>query len=255
MREYQAVNESLAAARELILEREGARLVTPAQVEAPPVSNVRLQNRSAASGSRNSVNDEKVRELEMLRSRMLELEADLSSSRDVNTADDISLDCDSLTRGGDSSDEMERNLAMLTAQYEKTSQGQEEDSLHFSPGHLMVNNSLEIDKVNTDLAVKILRSPRVYFQPTDGEMMPPAMSLLNNSSDTVKLARELRHKRDQLEELMKKNVLTTGVNESSNTGGRNKNNNRSSGVQMGVMLARSLKSRKNSERGARGYFS
>ena len=29
MREYQAVNESLAAARELILEREGARLVTP----------------------------------------------------------------------------------------------------------------------------------------------------------------------------------------------------------------------------------
>ena len=57
--------------------------------------------------------------------------------------------------------------------------------------------------------------------------MPPAMSLLNNSSDTVKLARELRHKRDQLEELMKKNVLTTGVNESSNSGGRTKNNNRS----------------------------
>ena len=57
--------------------------------------------------------------------------------------------------------------------------------------------------------------------------MPPAMSLLNNSSDTVKLARELRHKRDQLEELMKKNVLPTGVNESSHTGGRSKNNNRS----------------------------
>ena len=53
------------------------------------------------------------------------------------------------------------------------------------------------------------------------------MSLLNNSSDTVKLARELRHKRDQLEELMKKNVLTTGVNESSNSSGRSKNNNRS----------------------------
>ena len=46
------------------------------------------------------------------------------------------------------------------------------------------------------------------------DTMPPAMSLLNNSSDTVKLARELRHKRDQLEELMKKNVFTTGVNES-----------------------------------------
>ena len=167
MREYQAVNESLAAAREQI-EREGARLVTPGQVEAPPVSNVRLQNRTTVGGggSRNSGNDEKVRELEMLRSRMLELEADLSSSRDVNTADDISLDCDSLTRGGDSSDEMERNLAMLTAQYEKTSQGQEEDSLHFSPGHLMVNNSLEIEKVNTDMTVKTLRSlGRFIFSP------------------------------------------------------------------------------------------
>ena len=148
MREYQAVNESLAAAREQI-EREGARLVGPAQVETSPVSNVRFHNRTAAGGSRNSGNDEKVRELEMLRSRMLELEADLSSSRDVNTADDISLDCDSLTRGVDSSEEMERNLAMLTAQYEKTSQGQEEDSLHYSPGHIMVNNSLEIDKVRT----------------------------------------------------------------------------------------------------------
>merc|ERR550519_2023187 len=209
MREYQAVNESLAAARELIIEREGARLVTPAQVEAAPVSNVRLQNRNAAGGSRNSANDEKVRELEMLRSRMLELEADLSSSRDVNTADDISLDCDSLTRGGDSSEEMERNLAMLTAQYEKTSQGQEEDSLHFSPGYLMVNNSLEIDKS------------------TDGEMMPPAMSLLNNSSDTVKLARELRHKRDQLEELMKKNVFPSSVNESASGSARVKDSNRS----------------------------
>ena len=150
MREYQAVNESLAVAREQI-EREGARLVGPAQVETSPVSNVRFHNRTAApaGGSRNSGNDEKVRELEMLRSRMLELEADLSSSRDVNTADDISLDCDSLTRGVDSSEEMERNLAMLTAQYEKTSQGQEEDSLHYSPGHIMVNNSLEIDKVRT----------------------------------------------------------------------------------------------------------
>ena len=173
MREYQAVNESLAAAREQI-EREGARLAPPGQTEAaPPVSNVRLQNRTAPAapgGPRNSGNEEKARELEMLRSRMMELEADLSSSRDVNTADELSLDC-----GGDSSDEMERNLAMLTAQYEKTSQGPEEDSLHFSPGHMMVNNSLELDKVNTD-----------------GEVMPPAMSLLNNSSDTVKLARELR---------------------------------------------------------------
>jgi len=134
---------------------------------------------------------------------MLELETELSS-RDVNTDDNsnsgqsfnISMECDS-------SEEMERNLALLTAQYEKTSQ--DEDPLHFSPGHIMVNNSLDIDK------------------PNDGEVMPPAMSLLNNSSDTVKLARELRHKRDQLEELMKKNVMTTSVNE-SNYAGRKMNN-------------------------------
>ena len=38
------------------------------------------------------------------------------------------------------------------------------------------------------------------------QVMLPAMSILNNSSDTVKLAMELRIKRDQLQDLMKKNV-------------------------------------------------
>ena len=80
------------------------------------------------------------------------------------------------------SEDMERNLALLTAQYEKTSQ--EEDTLELSPGHLMANNSLEpgpgpdpgLDKSRDHL-----------------DLMPPAMAILNNSSDTVKLARELKY--------------------------------------------------------------
>ena len=36
---------------------------------------------------------------------------------------------------------MERNLALLTAQYEKTSQ--DEDPLELSPGHILANNSLD----------------------------------------------------------------------------------------------------------------
>ena len=38
-------------------------------------------------------------------------------------------------------EEMERNLALLTAQYEKTSQ--DEDPLELSPGHILANNSLD----------------------------------------------------------------------------------------------------------------
>ena len=50
------------------------------------------------------------------------------------------------------------------------------------------------------------------------QAMPPTMSILNNSSDTVKLVMELRIKRDQLEDLMKKNVFSGNVNESSIVG-------------------------------------
>ena len=140
MREYQAVKESLAAARDQI-EREGGQGL------------LRERERRTRAGQRSSANDEKLRELEMLRSRMMELESELSSSRDINNDDNsisghsfnISVECDS-------SEEMERNLALLTAQYEKTSQ--EEDSLHFSPGHIMVNNSLDIERVRLSVSVE-----------------------------------------------------------------------------------------------------
>ena len=107
---------------------------------------------------------------------------------------------------------MDRNLAMLAAQYEKTSQepGQE---VELSPGHLMVNTRGE----------RLDRSTETL----DTLLMPPAMAILNNSSDTVKLARELRHKRDQLEELMKKNVFPSSVNESASGSARVKDSNRS----------------------------
>jgi len=99
------------------------------------------------------------------------------------------------TAGGgmesDSPEMLERSLALLTAQYEKTSH--EEDRLDLTSGMLLDKSH---DKSDLD------------------NMMPPAMVPLNNS-ESVRLARELRDKRDQLEQLMQKNVLTTNVNELS----------------------------------------
>jgi len=91
----------------------------------------------------------------------------------------------------DSPEMLERSLALLTAQYEKTSR--EEDRLDLTPGMLLDKSH---DKSEPD------------------NIMPPAMVPLNNS-ESVRLARELRDKRDQLEQLMQKNVLTTNVNELS----------------------------------------
>ena len=114
-------------------------------------------------------------------------------------------------------DDMERNLAMLAAQFEKTSQDPEQE---LGPGHLMINSGG--DRLDRSTETLETLAP-----------VPPAMAILNNSSDTVKLARELRHKRDQLEELMKKNVFRSGVNESASGSGlamrqgRVKDNNRS----------------------------
>jgi len=121
----------------------------------------------------------------------------------------------------DSQETLERSLALLTAQYEKTSH--EEDRLELSPGMLL-------DKSG---------------EKSEHDMMPPAMVPLNNS-ESVRLARELRDKRDQLEQLMQKNVFTTNVNELSTTKhdmfssgsmpghtstiGRSKDTNRSHGV-------------------------
>jgi len=121
----------------------------------------------------------------------------------------------------DSQETLERSLALLTAQYEKTSH--EDDRLDLSPGMLL-------DKAGDK---------------SEHDMMPPAMVPLNNS-ESVRLARELRDKRDQLEQLMQKNVFTTNVNElstpkhdifntsatsgHSSTLGRSKDTNRSHGV-------------------------
>merc|ERR1719154_42859 len=91
----------------------------------------------------------------------------------------------------DSPEMLERSLALLTAQYEKTSR--EEDRIDLTPGMLLDKSH---DKSEPD------------------NIMPPAMVPLNNS-ESVRLARELRDKRDQLEQLMQKNVLTTNVNELS----------------------------------------
>jgi len=118
----------------------------------------------------------------------------------------------------DSQETLERSLALLTAQYEKTSH--EDERFELSPGMLG-------DKAGDK---------------SEHDMMPPAMVPLNNS-ESVRLARELRDKRDQLEQLMQKNVFTTNVNElpttkqhdvfhnsSSSNQSRSKDTNRSHGV-------------------------
>lgn len=124
-------------------------------------------------------------------------------------------------RGGiesDSQEALERSLALLTAQYEKTNH--EDERLEMSPG---MHAEKSGDK-------------------SEHEIMPPAMVPLNNS-ESVRLARELRDKRDQLEQLMQKNVFTTNVNElpsnkqqhdifnnSTSNHGRSKDTNRSHGI-------------------------
>ena len=151
MREYQAVNESLAAAREQIEREAGQGLLRERDRERERWGEGQRRARAERGAStRNSANDEKLRELEMLRSRMLELEGELSTSRDTVNNDDNSISGQSFNISAecDSSEEMERNLALLTAQYEKTSQDED-----FSPAHIMVNNSLDIDKVRKEKSV------------------------------------------------------------------------------------------------------
>ena len=151
MREYQAVNESLAAAREQIEREAGQGLLRERDRERERWGEGQRRARAErGAATRNSANDEKLRELEMLRSRMLELEGELSTSRDTVNNDDNSISGQSFNISAecDSSEEMERNLALLTAQYEKTSQDED-----FSPAHIMVNNSLDIDKVRKEKSV------------------------------------------------------------------------------------------------------
>ena len=85
---------------------------------------------------------------------------------------------------------IERSLDLLTDQYGKTSHT--EDRLDLIQGMLLDEAG---DKC-------------------EHNMMPPAMVQLNNG-ESVSLARELRDKRDQLEQLVQKNMFTTNVNELS----------------------------------------
>ena len=101
----------------------------------------------------------------------------------------------------DDADDMERNLTMLAAQFEEPEQ-------ELSPGNLMINTRGSRDKL--DRSNETLETLAIA-------PMPPAMAILNNSSNTVKLVGESRHKQqqDQLEELMKKNVFRSGLNDSA----------------------------------------
>merc|ERR1719186_41431 len=219
----------------------------------------------AMYGHRSGAEDVKVREIEALRSRLRELEdmvmvldrpvenpLDMSQMFETRSAGNNQFDFShsfnnvespglaslettpvpgsylgmtgsspGVPGGGlesDSPETLERSLALLTAQYEKTSH--EDERLDLSPGILLDKSG---DKSEPD-------------------MMPPAMVPLNNS-ESVRLARELRDKRDQLEQLMQKNVFTTNVNELSTPkpdmfsssavpGHRSKDTNRSHGVQV-----------------------
>merc|ERR1719186_349794 len=219
----------------------------------------------AMYGHRSGAEDVKVREIEALRSRLRELEdmvmvldrpvenpLDMSQMFETRSAGNNQFDFShsfnnvespglaslettpvpgsylgmtgsspGVPGGGlesDSPETLERSLALLTAQYEKTSH--EDERLDLSPGMLLDKSG---DKSEPD-------------------MMPPAMVPLNNS-ESVRLARELRDKRDQLEQLMQKNVFTTNVNELSTPkpdmfsssavpGHRSKDTNRSHGVQV-----------------------
>ena len=233
MREYQAVSDSLAMAREQI-EREGhmiPRSGDNTRRNMRPVLNTPSRLNNVSNSGAVTRNEEKRREIELLRSRLLELEMDVSTTNNITDHEregfNISVDSPDMFRmrscSSNDPEDMERNLAMLTAQYEKSRQ-EEPDTLELSPGHLMVNNSLDRGNLSMD-------SSRVKSS-ENLEIMPPAMSLLNNTSDTVKLARELKHKRDQLQELMKKNLVSNNsVNESANhapsSSGRVKESNRS----------------------------
>ena len=102
----------------------------------------------------------------------------------------------------DDADDMERNLTMLAVQFE-------EPEKELSPGNLMINTSGGRDKL--DRSNETLETLAIA-------PIPPAMAILNNSSNTTKLVRELRHQ-DQLEELMKKNVFRSGPNDSASSYG------------------------------------
>ena len=138
--------------------------------------------------------EERTHEIRVLRSRLRELESMVGVMEGSRGRDEGGLVGESL--------EVERSLAMLTAQYEKA--GADCDHLE--------------DELNCSLP--------------SGLAVPPPMDQLNNASrveESVRLARELRARKEQLERLVQKNTFPSNCNElpgePRREGGRRKETN------------------------------
>ena len=97
MREYQAVSESLAAARDQI-EREGQRVGAARRRHNVAA----VKQRSNSNVNTGQSNEDRLREMELLRSRLLELEMEMSTSNSdhdgQNMGFNVSMDSDNFFR-------------------------------------------------------------------------------------------------------------------------------------------------------------
>ena len=202
--EQQAVSQNLALLRSHLdmLDRE-----LPANNDSQQPKNQRTsllegQGREERRvGVQRRREEERNHEIRVLRSRLRELESMVGVMEGRGREDVVGL--------GDSL-EVDRNLAMLAAQYEKAG-GADCD--------------LE-DELNCSLP--------------SGLAVPPPMEQLNNASrveESVRLARELRARKEQLERLVQKNTFPSNCNElpgePRREGGRRKETNVAGG-QFGV---------------------
>ena len=202
--EQQAVSQNLALLRSHLdmLDRE-----LPANNESQQPKNqrgratlVEEQGREERRvGVQRRREEESSHEIRVLRSRLRELES-MVGVMDGRGREEVGL-VESL--------EVDRNLAMLTAQYEKAG----------------ADCDLE-DELNCSLP--------------SGLAVPPPMEQLNNASrveESVRLARELRARKEQLERLVQKNTFPSNCNElpgePRREGGRRKETNVAGG-QYGV---------------------
>ena len=198
--EQQAVSQNLALLRSHLdmLDRE-----LPANSESQQPKNQRgrsslVEERERRLGRRE---EERNHEIRVLRSRLRELESMVGVMEGRGREE----------AGLGETLEVERSLAMLTAQYEKAGADCDlEDELNCS--------------LPSGLAVHV----------------PPPMEQLNNASrveESVRLARELRARKEQLERMVQKNTFPSNCNElpgePRREGGRRKETNVAGG-QFGV---------------------
>ena len=109
--------------------------------------------------------------------------ADIVQDLGISDSDELVLDTVREHEITKNTDDMERNLAMPAAQFEKTSQEPEQE---LSPGHLMINTSGDRMDRSTETPDTLVAVP-----------IAPAMVILNNSRAKVMLTRELQHKQEQ----------------------------------------------------------